>query len=110
MTIEEARDYWSKRLERAESYSVEHLDADERHAYADYIDALKHAITALAMRREYAEAKESKARGKWHPVRSVYGLTKYVCSLCGHFVPGGSDRSYCPNCGARMDGDKDEGN
>lgn len=55
MTIEEAREYWSRRLERASGYSDEHWDADERHAHADYIDALKHAVTALAICREYEE-------------------------------------------------------
>lgn len=32
MTIEEAREYWSMRLERAECYSDDHWDAEERHA------------------------------------------------------------------------------
>ena len=32
MTIEEAREYWCKRLERTEGYSDEHWDAEERHA------------------------------------------------------------------------------
>lgn len=56
MTIEEAREYWSRRLERAEGYSDEHWDAEERNAHADYIDALKHAIAALAICREREEA------------------------------------------------------
>lgn len=62
MTIEEAREYWSKRLERASGYSDEHWDAEERHAHADYIDALKHAITALAICREHEEAEKPKTR------------------------------------------------
>lgn len=48
--------------------------------------------------------------GKWHPVRGVYDLTKWVCCLCGHYVPNGLDRNYCPNCGAKMDGGADNGN
>lgn len=60
MTIEEAREYWCKRLERAEGYSDEHWDAEERHAHADYVDAMKHAITALSICREHEEMKNPK--------------------------------------------------
>lgn len=64
MTIEEAREYWSRRLERASGYSDEHWDAEERHTHKEYIDALKHAITALAIYREREEAaKKSKTNG-----------------------------------------------
>lgn len=51
MTIEEAREYWCRRLERAEGYSDEHWDAEERHAHKDYVDAMTHAVTALAICR-----------------------------------------------------------
>ena len=47
MTAEKAREYWCRRIERAENYSDEHWDAEERHAHKDYIDAMKHAIAAL---------------------------------------------------------------
>jgi hypothetical protein len=60
MTIEEAREYWCRRLERAEGYSDEHWDAEERHSYKDYVDAMKHAITALAIYREHEEVKHPK--------------------------------------------------
>ena len=34
--------------------------------------------------------------------------TRRVCSVCGWDVPEyGKFYSYCPNCGARMDGDSD---
>ena len=64
MTIEETREYWSKRLERTSEFSNEYLDEEERHAYADYIDALKHAIMALAICREREDAaKQPKTNG-----------------------------------------------
>ena len=47
MTIEEAREYWSRSLERAKNYSDEHWDAEERHAHKDYIDAMTYAFIAL---------------------------------------------------------------
>lgn len=30
----------------------------------------------------------------------------WLCSLCGECLPYGAN--YCPNCGAKMDGDSDE--
>jgi hypothetical protein len=63
MTIEEAREYWCRRLERADGYSDEHWDAEERHSYKDYVDAMKHAITALAIYREHEEVKHPKTNG-----------------------------------------------
>lgn len=56
---EKAREYWCRRLERAENYSDEHWDAEERHAHRDYIDAMTHAITALAICREKEQVKQS---------------------------------------------------
>ena len=61
MTIEEAREYWNRRIERAESYSDEHWDAEERRAHADYVEAMTHAITALAICREHEEVKQPKS-------------------------------------------------
>lgn len=63
MTIEEAREYWCRRLERAEGYFDEHWDAEERHAHADYVDAMAHAIAALAICREHEEVKQPKTNG-----------------------------------------------
>ena len=38
--------------------------------------------------------------GRWIPVYSEIA----VCSICGH-VTGGLLTNYCPNCGAKMDGE-----
>jgi hypothetical protein len=62
MTIEEAREYWCRRLERAENYSDEHWDAEERHAHSDYIDAMKYAITALTVCIEHKNPKSNADR------------------------------------------------
>ena len=31
------------------------------------------------------------------------------CSVCGQYVYHGDARNYCPNCGAKMRGDKNDG-
>lgn len=38
------------------------------------------------------------SRWKYHKY-----VEKYECMECGHFVKHGTDRNYCPNCGAKMD-------
>lgn len=38
--------------------------------------------------------------GRWKYHKYV---EKYECTGCGHFVRPGTDRNYCPNCGAKMD-------
>lgn len=38
--------------------------------------------------------------GKWKYHKYV---EKYECTKCGHFIRSGTDRNYCPNCGAKMD-------
>lgn len=115
MTIEEAREYWSRRLERAEGYSDEHWDAEERHAHADYIDALKHAIAALAICREREEtAKKPKTvrHGRWLSLEGWFNKSSVKCSVCGNTLnmggvnAGRGDANFCPNCGADM---KEEG-
>lgn len=43
--------------------------------------------------------------GKWHIMSGT--KTRRVCSHCGWDVPEyGKFYSYCPNCGAKMDGDE----
>ena len=38
--------------------------------------------------------------GRWKYHKYV---EKYECMECGHFVRAGTDRKYCPHCGAKMD-------
>lgn len=95
MTIDEAREYWSRRLERASGYSDEHWDAEERHAHADYIDALKHAVTALAICREREEAAK-KPKTNADRIRNMTDeeLAEMVSmKVCRIVKPDGSD---CP--------------
>ena len=44
--------------------------------------------------------KEEK-RGRWKGA----GLGDYLCSECWEQISGGDRFNYCPNCGAKMDGD-----
>ena len=44
------------------------------------------------------EVKEARWKGE--------GFGDYSCSLCGEIVTGNS-YNYCPDCGAKMDGDKE---
>ena len=73
-----------------------------------YIDAepLEHRspkLRALILEQPTADV-EPVRHGHWE------GKT-YKCSLCGKWVDplqGDADMNYCPNCGARMDGEEQE--
>lgn len=65
---------------------------------------------------ETADVREEK-HGKWidESTRHRFYVDTYSCSLCGHtFVfdndetPEELEYSYCPKCGAKMDGDKND--
>lgn len=86
MMIEEVREYWCRRLERAENYSDEHWDADERHEHADYIDAMKCAITALTVCIEHKNPKSNADRIRQMTDEELAELMTYVdtniCDFC----------------------------
>ena len=43
--------------------------------------------------------------GRWiNPYMNRYGHPCHCCSICG-FKASYQDKNYCPNCGAKMDGD-----
>ena len=42
--------------------------------------------------------------GRWKGA----GMGDYYCSLCCNTYSGGDEFNYCPNCGAKMDGERRE--
>lgn len=76
-----------------DGYEVD--DADEkRKVIADLVNGIP-AVDAAPV-----------VHGLWIYFNCV-GNGRYQCSECFHWVDAGTDRNYCPNCGARMDGDAD---
>ena len=43
-------------------------------------------------------------KGRWKGA----GMGDYYCSLCCNTYSGGDEFNYCPNCGAKMDGERRE--
>ena len=84
MTIEEAREYWCRRLERAEGYSDEHWDAEERHAHADYVDAMKYAITALTVCIEHKKPKSNADRIRQMTDEELAEFFCRISECCGN--------------------------
>lgn len=84
---------------------------DRLHRYTENCVAYKLDADFASAVQEAADVIERK-HGEWERAldyNDVYGMR---CSLCGEF--NGVDRdgwnwtpNYCPNCGARMDGDDD---
>ena len=69
------------------------------HAYADFIDDINNQPAA-----DVAPVKH----GYW----SHLGGDEFCCTNCGHIVTTDGSwehpwQNFCPNCGARMDGDAD---
>lgn len=75
----------------------EDFDTDNSRAQNDVLMWLEEQIPKIP-----SADVEPVRHGRWE------GKT-YKCSLCGKWVDplqGDADMNYCPNCGAKMDGDK----
>lgn len=78
------------------------------HAYADFIDDIKAQPTADVAPVRHGRWKKSK--GNERPTENGFVHDdRYVCDCCGWgcCCETKLDFSFCPNCGARMDGDAD---
>ena len=61
-------------------------------------------IRTVLMTAPTVEAVEV-VHGRWvNPYMNRYGHPCHCCSICG-FKASYQDKNYCPNCGAKMDGD-----
>lgn len=90
------------------------------------IDVLKYTVLAGEIRNQYMEVvpayfvREAPAveaepvrHGEWLPIyQTLYNkhgasqiATEWSCSQCGCLLT--DRRNYCPNCGAKMDGDSE---
>ena len=55
---------------------------------------------------EYGDNAVEVVYGQWiNPYINRYGHPCHCCSVCG-FKASYQDKNYCPNCGAKMDGDE----
>ena len=65
----------------------------------------EHDIAEQAYKNGYEQGKRDAVKhGRW--ITTAYKPFVYSkCSLCGHRVTIDGESNYCPNCGARMDGD-----
>ena len=68
-------------------------------AWDSAINALRNATSA-----DFAPV----VHGRWIEQEKYNFGTMYDCSICGdRILDNGHSWNYCPNCGARMDGDSD---
>jgi lipopolysaccharide biosynthesis regulator YciM len=79
-----------------------HLHPERRMEHKAYIDAIEYCVKQIneAPTADVAEVRH----GKWTENKTEYFL--YGCSLCGYRVD--NEYNFCPECGARMDGDADD--
>ena len=62
------------------------------------------------VRRQPTIEAEPVRHGRWKPLEKRFDgdLDWYCCSDCGKLIGGRVHYNYCPNCGAKMDGDSHE--
>ena len=82
-------------------------------AYIERTDALRIVDEHHGARQAYQRIRKIPAanvapvvHGRWKKCRipvPVYGGVEISCSICGRITA--HEYNYCPNCGARMDGD-----
>lgn len=64
------------------------------------------AVPEVAIQKAWEQGKKDAVRhGKWLEAREK-DPCQYICSECKWFVD--DDSKYCPNCGAKMDGERSE--
>lgn len=64
------------------------------------------AVPEVAIQKAWEQGKKDAVRhGEWFEAREK-DPCQYICSACKRFVD--DDSNYCPNCGAKMDGERSE--
>ena len=76
-----------------------------RHDYLDHVIDIIEAIPSA----DVAPVRH----GRWKPFDRTWGRSVFTCSACGECMDVPTEMGkpifdYCPNCGARMDGDENE--
>lgn len=92
-------------IERKAALALVRPDAPEDEKAAVTIATAKKLVRSIVRRTPAADVAPV-VHGQWDNLDGY--KTRMVCSVCGWDVPEyGKFYSYCPNCGARMDGDSD---
>ena len=82
------------------------IDADSLKAKFPFFFEGTVSLEKVAQNIDNAPTIDPVKHGRW--VHSEYaGIDYYQCNLCGKSVRHTAE-NYCPNCGARMDGDDNE--
>jgi len=80
----------------------------KRRIYGDVNDGMLDEFdTESILRKVPSEDVQPVRHGKWVELepKGRFARTQYVCSECGAI--NNKSTNFCPNCGARMDGDTD---
>lgn len=90
---------------------AEYIEREDALKEVDHSLSLSEAYSRIASRIIAADVVEVR-RGRWeeHPQDTFareHHCEKLRCTRCWHFFYHnyGDNKLYCPNCGARMDGD-----
>ena len=84
------------------------IDADALMAQFDVWD-VNDEVWVESIRAEIANAPtiEERKTGKWIDITNIESLEEeYECSVCGYELFYSNPTKFCPNCGARMRGER----
>ena len=78
--------------------------SDKQNTILGVVSTIENTPTADVVEVKHGEWIEAYVEYNWHATNYVY------CSLCKETRPYGDQRiyNYCPKCGAKMDGGKEE--
>lgn len=95
-------DYIDRQVAIKDVYAIHTVDTEYEAALIDRLD-VRYVLEALPS----ADVEPVRhGRWMWHDVNGVAFYVK-ECSACGWVHALSSNYLYCPNCGARMDGEQD---
>lgn len=83
------------------------IDPNFPHMHIGYLERKEavEIVRDLCIKQEPTVDAEPVRHGRWTYL-NCFEKGRYQCNECGHFVDAGADKNYCPNCGAKMEGDE----
>ena len=78
------------------------------HSEIYWTESQQAAVRSFLVKQPKVDAVEV-VHGRWEYIPIIDSLGRYRCERCFHYVDAGTDRNYCPNCGADMRERKEDG-
>ena len=108
-------DKWGEEMRLIDADALIMAVEDFPNCYNGWSDTYDKAFIIGAIEEAPTIDAVSVVHGEWKPFDLTWGRSLYACSVCGEveYLPcdafnGKPLFKYCPNCGAKMDGERKE--